>query len=63
MARRVVARRADETDRTKDMVEEFLESVPSGLDRIYETIDRQLFEDFRERSISDLMEFSRGYLA
>ena len=63
MARRVVARRADETNRTQDMVEEFLESVPRGLDRIFETIDRQLFEDFRERSISDLMEFSREYLA
>lgn len=63
MARRVVARRADETDKTQDMVDEFLESVPRGLERIYKTIDRQLFEDFRERSISDLMEFSRGYLA
>ena len=63
MARRVVARRADETDRTQEMVEEFLESVPRGLDRIYETIDRQLFEEFRERTIGDLMEFSRGYLA
>ena len=45
------------------MVDEFLESVPRGLERIYKTIDRQLFEDFRERSIGDLMEFSRGYLA
>ena len=63
MARRVVKRRADETDRTRDLVEEFLESVPRGLESIYTTIDRQLFEDFRERSIADLMDFSRGYLA
>ena len=62
MARRVVARRADETDKTRDMVEEFLESVPRGLERIYKTIDKQLFEEFRERSIDDVMAFSREYL-
>ena len=64
MARRVVARGVDpEADRSQAMVDEFLESVPLGLERIYSTIDRQLFEDFRERSISDLLDFARGYLA
>ena len=64
MARRVVARGADPVaDRSQAMVDEFLECVPRGLDRIYSTIDRQLFEDFRERSIADLLDFARGYLA
>ena len=64
MARRVVARGAVQvTDRTQEMVDEFLESVPLGLERIYATIDRQLFEEFRERSIEDVMGFAREYLA
>ena len=45
------------------MVDEFLDSVPLGLERIYATIDRQLFEEFRERSIEDVMGFAREYLA
>ncbi len=65
MARRVIARGYDDRsgEQAREIVEGFLESVPSGLDSIYRTVPRDLFEDFRERSINDLLEFAQGYLA
>ena len=63
MARRVVSRSNDRSEeQIKEMVEDFLESVPRGLDRIYQAIPKERFEAFREKSIADLLEFARVYL-
>jgi hypothetical protein len=63
MARRVGSRSIDPSeDQLKEMVEEFLESVPHGLERIYQAIPRERVEAFRERSIQDLLKFARDYL-
>ena len=63
MARRVGSRSRDESeDQLKKMVEGFLESVPQGLERIYQAIPRERVEAFRERSIEDLLRFAREYL-
>lgn len=63
MARRVASRNDDiSMTQLNDMVEEFLGSVPQGLDRIYEVIPLHCLEAFRERSIGDLIKFARGYL-
>ena len=63
MARRVISRSdGNSEEHVKKMVEDFLDSVPSGLDRIYQAVPRERFEAYRERSIEDLLEFARGYL-
>lgn len=63
MARRVISRSSElSEEQIKEMVEDFLESVPRGLDHIYEAIPMERFEAFRERSIEDLLEFAREYL-
>jgi hypothetical protein len=63
MSRRVVAMDSDSSEeKVKQIVDEFLESVPDGLDNIYQSISKERFEAFRERSIEDLLEFARGYL-
>jgi hypothetical protein len=63
MARRVGSRSKDPSeDQLKEMVEEFLESVSHGLERIYQAIPRERVEAFRERSIQDLLKFARDYL-
>ena len=63
MARRVISRSNDRSEeQVNEMVEDFLESVPRGLDRIYQAIPKERFEAFREKSMEDLLEFARGYL-
>lgn len=63
MGRRVISRNRDYSEaQVKEMVEEFLESVPNGLERIHQVMPKERFETFRERSIEDLLEFARGYL-
>ena len=63
MARRLASRSNNiSEDHIKVIVEEFLYSVPRGLDSIYQVIPIERFEAFRERSISDLLEFAQEYL-
>jgi hypothetical protein len=63
MGRRVISRNKDHSEaQVKEMAEEFLESVPRGLDHIYQAVPMERFEAYRERSIEDLLEFARGYL-
>ncbi|MDP6101892.1 MAG: hypothetical protein QF579_01080 [Dehalococcoidia bacterium] len=63
MARRVISKNSDlSEEQVKEMVEDFLDSVPRGLDRIYQIISQKRFEAFREKSIEDLVEFAQGYL-
>ena len=63
MARRIGSRNNDPLEaQLNEMVEEFLESVPQGLERIYQAIPRERVEAFRERSIEHLVKFAREYL-
>jgi len=63
MARRVGSRDNDKSEaQLNEMVEEFLESVPQGLERIFRAIPRERVESFRERSIWLLLKFAREYL-
>jgi len=63
MARRVASRNDDGSiAQLNEIVEEFLESVPEGLDRIYQVIPPDRLDAFREKSIGHLIEFARGYL-
>jgi hypothetical protein len=63
MTRRVNSQGNNQSeDQLKEMVDEFLESVPKGLERIYQAIPRERLEAFRERSIEDLLKFAREYL-
>ena len=63
MARRVSSRSNDPSeDQLNKMVEEFLESVPHGLERIYQAIPREQVEAFRESSIEHLLKFAQEYL-
>ena len=63
MARRVSSNGDSQAEGVlKDMVEEFLESVPQGLDRVYQLVPAQRLEEFREKSIEGVMSFAREYL-
>ena len=63
MARRVGSRNSDQSEaQLKEMVEEFLESVPQGLERIYQAIPKDKIEAFREKSIEHLLKFAQEYL-
>ena len=63
MARRVSSNADNQAEGLlKEMVEEFLESVPSGLDRVYQLVPAQRLEEFREKSIEGVVSFAREYL-
>ena len=63
MARRVARQEGEGTeDKLNELVDEFLESVPDALERIYCAVPEELVAAFRERSIEDLLSFARGYL-
>jgi hypothetical protein len=63
MARRVGSRNNDGSEaQLNKMVEEFLESVPQGLERIYQEIPRERLDAFREECIEHLLRFAWEYL-
>ncbi|MFH1560089.1 MAG: zinc dependent phospholipase C family protein [Chloroflexota bacterium] len=63
MARRIISRNKDQPEaKLKEMVEEFLESVPRSLESIYQVIPKERVKAFRERSIKDVLKFAREYL-
>ena len=63
MARRVASRNSDQSQvKLDEMVEEFLESVPRGLERIYESVSMERFDAFREKSIEHILSFAQEYL-
>ncbi len=63
MARRVNSQGNNQSeDQLKVMVDEFLESIPESLERIFQVIPKERVEAFRERSIEDLLKFAREYL-
>lgn len=63
MARRIISRDPNQAEtRLKEMVEQFLGSVPQGLETIYQAIPRAQVEAFREKSIEEMLKFAREYL-
>jgi hypothetical protein len=63
MARRVAARNNDKSQvRLDEIVEEFLQSVPQGLERIYQSVPVERFDAFREKSIEHILSFAQEYL-
>ena len=54
--------RGDETHPAHDLASEFLDSVPSGLDRLYETVPRGRLMDYQDRTVDELVRTVGDYL-
>lgn len=52
----------EDEERLKEMTDEFLASVPDGLERIYNRVPVEKVEAFMERSVQDVLQFAQGYL-
>ncbi|MBI2855941.1 MAG: zinc dependent phospholipase C family protein [Chloroflexi bacterium] len=63
MARRVNSKGDSQAENNlQGMVEEFLESVPHGLERVYRLVPAEKLGDFREKCIEGVLSFAQEYL-
>ena len=60
MARRIS--RGDETHPAHGLTRDFLESVPSGLERLYEAVPRESLFDYQDRAVDELVRTVGDYL-